>query len=146
AKPTRKENRHADEHMHKQGAGDRNHQVPAGLVLRKESPAPCRRGARRLEHFHRTIISQLEGVEQDAQGDAAMAPPSTMTCVPDMNDDASEARKSAHRAMSSGSPTRPSGMPWPSRAARSTRSTMSAVRRVRIVPGQMAFTRMPSRP
>ena len=48
--------------------------------------------------------------------------------------------------MSSGSPTRPERDAAAFLAARSTRSTMSAVSRVRIVPGQMALTRMRSRP
>jgi len=58
----------------------------------------------------------------------------------------SEARNSAQRAMSSGSPTRPSGIPRPSREAFSTPGTMSTVSRVRMVPGQIAFTRIRSRP
>ena len=41
----------------------------------------------------------------------ARAPPSTTTCVPVMKEASSEARKRAQRAMSSGSPTRPMGMP-----------------------------------
>jgi hypothetical protein len=80
------------------------------------------------------------------QSVAAIAPPSATRCAPETKAASSEARNSAQRAMSSGSPTRPSGMPWPSRAACSARATMSAVSRVRIVPGQIAFTRMPSRP
>src|SRR5438105_1640324 len=74
------------------------------------------------------------------------APPSTTVWVPLIHEASSEARKSAQRAMSSGSPTRPSGICLPSAASRSTRSMMSAVSRVRIVPGQIAFTRMRSRP
>jgi len=41
--------------------------------------------------------------------------------------------------MSSGSPTRPSGMFRPAATSRSTRSMMSAVSRVLMVPGQIAL-------
>ena len=48
--------------------------------------------------------------------------------------------------MSSGSPTRPIGMPSFSAAAFSAASTMSTVRRVRISPGQIALTLIRSWP
>ena len=112
--PTRKQNRHADERMHEQGAQDRDGQVPAGPVLRKEFLAPCPCGPYSLEHSHRTIICHFERVQQDAQVEAAIAPPSTMMCEPEMNDNSSETRKSAHRSgVRSYNPTRPIDWPGP---------------------------------
>src|SRR5262249_40290937 len=77
---------------------------------------------------------------------SAIAPPSTTMWAPVMNEASSEARNRAQRAMSSGSPTRPSGIPRPSFASRATRSTISAVSRARVVPGPKALARGRSRP
>ena len=63
------------------------------------------------------IDAQVRAVS--AYGPAARAPPSTTISVPLIHAASSDARKSAQRAMSSGSPTRPSGMPRPSAASRS---------------------------
>src|SRR5262249_34746643 len=101
------------------------------LLLHRRALAPVGRRVRRLS---------------PPQVAAASAPPSTTMWVPLIHAESSEARKRAQRAMSSGSPTRPSGICRPVATSRSTRSMMSAVSRVRMVPGQIAFTRMRSDP
>ena len=71
-------------------------------------------------------------------------PPSTGSVTPVMKAAASEARKSAPPATSSGTPQRPSGVRPMMVALRPSLPYTGAVMRLVIQPGASALTRMPS--
>src|SRR5258708_37575125 len=73
----------------------------------------------------------------------AVLPPSTVRICPVMNDAFSEARKTAARAMSAGSPTRPSGTVFTSAAFLSTVPVKRLSRAVSTGPGATALMRTP---
>ena len=72
-------------------------------------------------------------------------PPSTTSSAPVMNEESSEARNSAARAISAASPKRPIGMCTRRRCRFSSVSRNFISSSVRSGPGHRALTRMPSR-
>src|SRR4029453_10559870 len=73
----------------------------------------------------------------------AVLPPSAVRICPVMNDDSSEARKMAARAISSASPMRPSGTVLPSAAFLSAVPVKRLSMPVSVGPGATALTRTP---
>ena len=73
----------------------------------------------------------------------SVSPPSTTMFCPVTKRARSEQRKTTTSAMSSGSPIRPTGVPFSKRSSWSgMNSNIGAVMAVRIMPGDTALTRM----
>ena len=89
--------------------------------------------------FVHTDVSKPEELE------AAVIPPSTTNVAPVTNDDSSEARNRAARAISSAWPNRPTGMWTNLRSRRAGSASSSARSGVSMGPGHSALARIPFR-